>query len=262
MRPELRRRTRLLPAILSGLLGVVAPVPAPAQESRVVTQRQTWIGYMSQIRVSDDFSLWNDAHFVPEAFYVLRTGLTYHLAPRLAATAGFAYLGLPVDSVTRDLKRREYRPWAQIVYNSRIAGSWGIQQRVRYDARLRRNVDADGLAPGYGLTNRVRFLLNVRRDLPELLFGDRFLPYVSAGNEVLLDWTERGIRLDQNRITAGLGVTRGPLGLQLGYMNRNVQLPTGAGYVMNHTAVVWIFHNMDLRPPPDFDPESPEPHPP
>jgi hypothetical protein len=35
--------------------------------------------------------------------------------------------------------------------------------------------------------------------------------------------------------------------LQTGYMNRYVQSPVAGRYTSNHTLVVWLFHNIDLR---------------
>lgn len=249
--------SRAFAALLTLLTGIVLPSPAFSQEGgTVVSQSQVWLGYLTQARLSDDYSLWNDAHFVPGAFYVLRTGLGYHLAEGVTATAGFAYLGLPLGSVTRDLKRQEYRPWGQLVYSSPLAENWGFLHRVRYDARFRRNVIEEQLAPGFELTHRVRFLVTFRRDFSSLTLAE-LTPYVTVGNEVLLNWVPKGARLDQNRVTAGVGVSRGGLSVQVGYMNRHVQLASGTDFVTNHTLLVWVFHNFDLRRSGSASPEVP-----
>lgn len=212
-----------------------------------VSQGQVWLGYLTQTRLSEELSLWNDAHFVPEAFYILRTGVSVHLPERVVVTAGYAFLGLPVGTVTRDLDRREHRPWAQLVYPLRLGDEWGLSNRLRYDARIQRNVEDGEIAPGYGFVNRGRWMLTLRRELPELGFGDGIVPYASVGNEVLVAWDGEGTRLDQNRITAGLGATRRSVALQVSYMNRFVQVGSGRPSVMNHTLVVWVFHEFDLR---------------
>lgn len=235
-------------ASVSALTLALAP-SAHAQEKNVLEQGQVWLGYMTQARVSDQFSLWNDLHLVPGGFYVLRTGLTYHLGEDVSATAGYAFLGLPVARVTPSLERTEHRPWGQLVYTSRFAGQWRFMHRVRYDARFRRNVVDGQLAPGFGFNHRIRFLFTFRRDLPSLTFGDRWVPYVSVGNEVLLNFGAGVVydHLDQNRVNVGFGVGKRGLALQVGYMNRYVQLATGRDLVMNHTALLWVFHNFDLR---------------
>ncbi|MBX3251684.1 MAG: DUF2490 domain-containing protein [Myxococcales bacterium] len=230
------------------LVSNAAHAQAPAREVR--HQRQLWVGYMTQLRLTDRFGLWNDAHLVPGGFYVLRTGLTVHAHERVAVTAGYAFLGLPVGSLTPDLKRTEHRPWGQIVYSAHLGERWRIQQRFRYDARFRRNLDEGGLAPGYALTNRVRFMLNFRRDLTRLRFGP-MLPYFTFGNEVLLNFGRRVVynHLDQNRVSAALGVTYRGLSVQLGYMHRFVQLEAGNRFVANHTLTLWVFHAIDARRP-------------
>lgn len=234
--------------VLALALFPAAPALAQRESKSIATQQQTWLGYMTQLRVSDTYSLWNDFHLVPEGFYVLRTGLSYHFNERVTATAGYAFLGLPVGTLTQDLKRQEHRPWGQLVVNVPIAPNWSFTHRFRYDMRFRRNVADGQLASGYELTHRPRFLFTLRRNLPALRFGEQ-LPYVSFGNEVLLNFGSHVVfnRMDQNRVTAGVGVARRGLALQVGYMNRFVQLPSGRDFVMNHTLFLWLFHNIDLR---------------
>lgn len=224
--------------------------PGPRQV--VAHQQQLWLGFLTQTRFADRYSWWNDAHFVPGAFYIARTGLTYHFSQELSATAGYAYLGLPLGTVTRNLERREHRPWAQVVHNLLLDEQWSVASRFRYDARFRRNVEEGALAPGYGLTNRARLQMSVRRDFSELSWGRRrMVPYLSVANEVLVDAGPAGVRLDQNRITAGLGVAGRRVAVQASYMNRFVHLtspsPAGAEYMMNHTLVLWVFHHFDVR---------------
>lgn len=235
------------------LAGLGAPTLAHADdapERDVVEQNQLWAGVMTQVRVSDRASLWNDAHMVPDAFYIVRTGITGHLTDNLTVTGGYAFLGLPVpQGVTADLKRTEHRPWAQVVYTSMAAPAVQILHRIRYDARYRRNVADGALAQGFGLTHRVRFNLNVRVDLEPLRFGDGILPYVAIGDEVLLNFGPDVVfnTLDQNRVVGMIGLRRRGIAGQIGYMNRLVQLPTAHRLVMNHTLVGWLFVNIDAR---------------
>jgi hypothetical protein len=242
--------SRLLVPLLA-LLGWLLPAaPALAQTTGVDTRHQLWLGYMTQTRLSERYGWWNDAHLVPGSFYVLRTGLTYRWTERLHATLGYAYLGLALSSENRELKRPEHRPWGQMGYNQRFAQHWSFTARWRQDARFRRNVTNGQLAPGYGFANRSRLLVGLRRDFPELGLGEHAVPYATLGNEVLVEWTFSGARLDQNRVIVGIGLARRDVSLQLSYMNRYVQLAPGAASrgVMNHTLVLWLFQNFDLRP--------------
>jgi len=260
-RAPLRWRARGGAHRVALLLSLIASSAASADEppEREVDQRgQVWAGIMTQTRVSDRASLWNDAHFVPDGFFIVRTGATAHLTDNLTMTGGYAYLGLPVaGGLTRDLKRTEHRPWGQIVYTSQAAPAVQILNRIRYDARYRRNVTEGALAPGYGLTHRVRFNLNIRVDIEPLRFGDGVTPYVAVGDEVLLNFGPEVVfnTLDQNRVIGMVGLRRRGIAGQIGYMNRLVQLPTAHRLVMNHTLVGWLFVNIDARKKEhDFEP--------
>lgn len=233
---------------LAALWASSASAQAETPEKEIFHQRQIWLGYMSQTRISDKVALWADAHFVPGAFYVFRLGLTYRLTDRLHVTAGYAYLGLPVGGLTPDLKRTEHRPWAQGVYTARVIDHVKLIQRVRYDARFRRNVADGALAEGFGLTHRVRFMVGLRHNMEYLRTAD-VLPYVVLSNEALLNFGPSVVfnHLDQNRVSAAGGVSYRGFSVQLGYMNRFVQLPAGDRFVMNHTLILWAFHNLDLR---------------
>lgn len=223
---------------------MIALLLAWAAAEPVAHTGQGWLGVMTQQRVSEGFSLWNDAHLVPGGFFVLRTGLTAHLPHRFAATAGYAFLGLNLGD--RGLIRPEHRPWAQLVHAHAVE-RWRLTSRVRLDARYRRNVDGDALIAGYTPMFRVRLMFTARRDLPSLTVRG-LTPYVSLGDELLLNFgseVERD-RVDQNRVTAAAGVSRGGHAWQAGYMNRAVVRRTGA-VVMNHTALLWLFANFDLR---------------
>lgn len=233
-------------------LALCAPTAAGAQDvpaRELAHQPQLWLGYMTQTRVSDRASLWNDAHFVPSSFYIVRTGATVHPTESTALTAGYAYLGLPAGSLTRDFKRTEHRPWGQGVYSGAVTDGIRIVQRFRYDARFRRNVADGALADGFGLTHRLRFLVTLRFDVDRLSFGGGWTPFVSVGDEVLLNFGRDIVynHMDQNRATAMIGAARRGVTVQAGYMNRLVQLPTGHQLVMNHTAVLWVFHTIDAR---------------
>ncbi len=224
-----RRRPRRLLALVAALLAV-ASVTARAQEAPSATTRrgQVWVGYRTQTRFAPQRSWWNDAHLAPGGFFILRTGLTVHLPADLALTGGYAVLGLPVSEVPLDLKRPEHRPWGQLVYRPTLSERWRTSQRLRYDARFRRNLDAGALARGYTLTHRVQWMATVRDDLPGLAIR-RATPYLSVGDELLVNFgpVVARNRIDPNRAFAAVGL------------------------VTNHPALVWVFHTIDLRRAPE-----------
>lgn len=76
---------------------------------KVAERNQLWLGWMTSGKISDKISLWNDFHYVPETFLVLRTGISYHVLPNFTVTGGYAYLNLPTISDDIKLNRTEHR---------------------------------------------------------------------------------------------------------------------------------------------------------
>jgi hypothetical protein len=57
---------------------------------------EVWWGVMTSVRVAEKWSVWNDAHFVDETFFIYRTGMTYHnKRDNIVTTAGLSWLVLP-----------------------------------------------------------------------------------------------------------------------------------------------------------------------
>lgn len=244
-------KTKLL--LLQMAIALVVSWQALGQNTppqKVITQRfQQWVGYMTSTRVSDKFSWWNDFHYVPDGFYVARTGLTYHFPQSVNITAGYAYLGLPSGGVTADLKRSEHRPWGQMVISTPIAPHWSHMARVRYDARFRHNISGGELIDGYTFNHRLRFLTNIRKQFPALKPAENWMPFVSVSDEVLINFGKNIIYnyLDQNRATATIGMQHQNISFQVGYMNRFVQLSEGNKAIANHTLILWVVHTLDRR---------------
>jgi hypothetical protein len=216
-----------------------------SQEKTVVDKNQVWFGYMSSVTISQRFSLWNDFHFVPESFFVARTGLTYQ-AKNFNVTTGYGFLLLPLSTTQTQLTRREHRPWAQLLSSSSLSKSISYVNRVRYDARFKQVVTAEELQSSYGFTNRIRFLTGLRMNIP-IAGGEKNIPFVALSNEVLLNFGKDVVNntFDQNRIQLSLGLQRKTIQYQVGYMNRFVQ--TGnAQYTLNHTVLFWVIHKLSL----------------
>lgn len=228
----------ILCLLLSGINGL-------AQEKTVVEKNQLWLGYMSSVTINQRFSIWNDFHFVPESFFVARTGLTRQ-SKNLSVTTGYGFLLLPLSASQTQLSRKEHRPWAQLLTSTSLSKSLSFVNRVRYDARFKQIVAAEELQSAYGFTNRIRFLTGLRMNIP--LTGDeKNIPFVALSNEVLLNFGKEVANntFDQNRIQFSLGVQRKTIQYQVGYMNRFVQ--TGnAQYTLNHTILFWVVHKLSL----------------
>lgn len=221
---------------------------SPAWAQSAPDSSELWVGYMTQVRISEPLSLWNDVHHAPGLFYLLRTGLTLHLTGGLNATAGYGFLGLAVAPGSPLLERPEHRPWAQVVHGLRLGEHTLLSQRLRHEARFRQNVAQGTLGPGFELTHRLRFFAGLRQALPALAPTSGWTPFVALNNEVLLAFdAERGGRLDQNRAMLGLGIGDPTLSILVSYMHRFIHRPAEGDFLTKHALVVWVFHNLDLR---------------
>jgi len=213
---------------------------------------QFWIGYMTSTQFAPKYSLWNDFHYATEGFLVLRTGITRHFLNSLSITGGFAFARLPMGPANPSLQRKEYRPWAQILFNSDLGNGFGFTNRIRYDMRFR-EVLLEGLPidNNYVLTHRMRYLVSFQKKIPEWKTGQA-IPFISVANEVLVNFGEYVVynHLDQNRLSFTVGFTWNQLEVRTGYMNRFVQLPVGNEFVTYHTLILWFSQRFKTK---DFD---------
>ena len=64
----------------------------------------------------------------------------------------------------------------------------------------------------------------------------------NAGHEIKNDF-----RMDQNRISLGVGYQRKNMTFQVAYMNQLIESNTDYTFKMNHNLQILVFHNFDLR---------------
>lgn len=231
-------------SILFWMMTFLTMTVAEAQQ-KTVQNNQIWIGYMTSTKISDDYSLWNDVHYVPESFAIIRTGITRNVFNNGGITAGYAFLKLPVSS-GNGLERKEHRPWAQLQLTTPLTSGWSVSQRVRYDARFRQHIKDGELDDGYNFNHRVRFLFSIRKNLGKST-PSGVQPYIALSNETLLNFGKEITynTFDQNRASLSFGVQKKQIQYQLGFMNRFVQ--TGPErYTSNQTLVLWVIQKFDL----------------
>ena len=207
-----------------------------------------WVGYMTSGKLSEKYSLWNDFHYVPDGFFVARTGLTRFFHENLNLTAGYAYLNVPTQSDGVSLNRNEHRPWMQMVANHKVSNKLQMINRIRYDMRFRQDFANGELLDGFTFNHRLRMLISMRFPLvgKEIIGGT---PFVNISNEILVNFGENVANnyLDQNRLWLTFGIRLDNVSFQVGYMNRFVQLPQNSNFVRNHTLIMWVTHNFDFR---------------
>lgn len=227
------------------LLAICLSAPLAEAQEKTVQKNQVWIGYMTSTKISDKYSIWNDVHYVPESFAIVRTGLTRNVLNNGGITVGYAFLKLPVSPETK-LERNEHRPWAQVQLTAPLAAKWSVTQRIRYDARFRQRINDGELADGYTFNHRLRLLLSIRKNIGNCS-ARGVQPYLAVSNETLLNFGKEITynTFDQNRASLSFGIQKKQIQYQLGFMNRFVQ--TGpARYSSNQTVVIWVIQKFDL----------------
>lgn len=209
-----------------------------------IHERELWLGYIGAIRVADNWSLWQDYHYVPDAFAVARYGLTYKLNSRVQMTGGLGFVWTST-SFTNELLRGEYRPWGQVVGQTRLGAKLSGQLRFRYDARFRQKLGEGMVLDEHMFYNRLRVMARVRHDLKQLSNGD--VLHLNLMDELLYNaggQVNNGI--DQNRLYLLLGFTHKQYTLLGGYHVRMVAAPSG-GMRYNHGLTLWFLHTIDIR---------------
>lgn len=220
-----------------------------AQEKNVAQGTQVWGGYISSVRLHPKFSLWNDIHYVPESFLILRHGLSIHLTNQISATGGYAWLHTAVAAQNNRLSRFEHRPWGQLMVNLPVGEKYQIHHRIRYDYRIRQAM-LDGIPQqdDFRAYHRLRLMTSFRRPLIGQKLGDR-IPFLTVGNELLVNFGKQITfnHFDQNRFWIMAGIQASPFTIQLGYMHRFVQGSSGYDFAIYHTPVLWVTHAMNSK---------------
>lgn len=218
----------------------------------MIYENQAWVGYITQTMVSDHFSIWNDAHFVPKSFLILRTGGTYHFDVNKklkgTTTVGYARLWLYPGSNTAVDTRNEHRPWGQTTLSHNV-NRFSFTHRLRYDARFKQRLVNGKAVDAYDFNWRFRYFFQAKYKLHETA-DKKSQWYAYVFNEIMYDYgsiIKNNFRRNQNRFTIGAGYKHNNLAVQAGYINMLKQSPTTDQQTMAHTAMVMVFHNFDLR---------------
>ena len=210
---------------------------------------RVWLGYLTTTRVSNHFSLWNDAHWVSHGFGIVRTGLSYHFnnKPNMVTTLGYAHLWIYPAAGNKTF-RPEHRLWGQTTATHKYS-DFNFFHRLRYEARFRQTIVADHLMDEFNFNYRLRYLFQTKYNLTQRKDAKQKF-YALVSDEVLYNLGKEiksDFRLDQNRFSAGAGCSIKNVTIQLAYMNQLVKAAATDTYSMNHHAQLMVFHNFDLR---------------
>jgi hypothetical protein len=230
---------RLLFTLLFGLT-------AGWSSSQVEFQEELWSGLILNARVADHWSLWQDMHFVPNSFYITRSGVTYHHRDRWVVTGGYATV-LTATPFSNRLIRPEHRPWGQAELRLPLKNGTQLRSRLRYDARFRRELSDATVIDRYLLYHRVRFMTGLRFPLskPGVALNIMQEALFNHGANAPSTW------LDQWRLFTLFEFPLGPLRSMAGYHAR--LLPNASGqHAVRHGVTIWFLYGIDGRGPAAF----------
>ncbi|GAB4328623.1 MAG: hypothetical protein OHK0038_02510 [Flammeovirgaceae bacterium] len=193
--------------------------------------------------------MFNDIHFVPDVFLVLRTGLTYKTPIKnLNTTLGYGYLNLYPSRFDYHTLRPEHRVWGQTTYNHSANERIRFSHRARYEARFRHKMKDDEKIEGYNFNWRWRYMVQIRYNFPKK-DTQKGLFYAWLAGEILVNSgkeIKNNFRTDQYRLLLGAGYQINSLSFQLMYINRTVLSASADIYTMNHTLGLWVFHQIQF----------------
>lgn len=208
---------------------------------------QIWVGYITQSKITNDLSWWNDVHWVPESFGLARTGITYHFGKKnqMTTTLGYAF-GKIYPPEGNETFRPEHRLWGQTTLSHKHT-NFSFLHRLRYEGRFRGKIIEDHLQNEFNFNYRLRYLLQARYYFKNQKKGNF---YLMASDEVLFNAgheIKNNFRLDQNRISLGIGYQLKKMTFQLAYMNQMVESNANYTFKVNHNLQLLVFHSFDLR---------------
>ena len=192
--------------------------------------------------------MWNDTHWVPDNFYIIRTGLTYHFDNKLKTTTTLGYaLAWSYHPEEQETFKFEQRPWEQTTI-SLSSKSFYFFHRLRYEARFRKTIIEDRATSDYNFNYRLRYLFQMRYNFDKNpKTGNRF--YTLASDEIMFNAGEEitnSFRFDQNRVTLGFGYQTKNMSFQLAYMKQLILANTSDISKVNNNLQLFIFHNFDF----------------
>ena len=208
-------------------------------------RQQFWLGYITDLKFNDKWSLWNDTHWVPGSFFILRTGITKQFKKQgIKTTLGYGHLWAypPSDKKTF---RPEHRLWGQTTLSYGHKKPWRFLHRLRYEARFRGTIIDDFLINEFNFNYRFRYLFQTKLALNSSS-NQQSKWFLSASNEFLFNLGKEikgDFRLDQNRISFGAGYEINNMTFQLAYVNQLIESNLDYSFRMNHNIQLLVFQN-------------------
>jgi hypothetical protein len=236
------KRMLLLLFVISGCLQLRANV-----------DKQLWIGYIHQGRISNKWGYWLDVHHRTKNNFlqnlhtdIVRVGGTYFINDHLRVTLGYAFIIQFPSLTNQGFVRPEHRPWQQIFYTINHKRIRFIQY-VRSEQRFINKTEGETLVDGFHFRQRFRYNAMLITVLTKNGFKQGAVGLV-LNDEVMVNAysTDKVKAYDQNRAFAGLSFNiTDALQLHAGYMNIYAFTPKGPEIV--HAIRLFLMHSHDFR---------------
>lgn len=226
-----------------------------AQTTKSVTnENQIWLGYFNQTRLTNKIGLWLDLHVrTKEEFtnslsqIIIRPGITYHIDDNTRITLGYAYVNNYPAEGHNSISQPEHRMWQQFQWHTDYTRT-KLTQAIRLEEKYKHKILNDStLADGFNFNYKIRY--NLTCEVPFSRLPTNKFSFI-LNNEVHINFGKEIIYnyFDQNRFFVGFKVNiRKHDNLQLGYMNRFQQLPSGNKYRNNNIIRLFYLQNFDFR---------------
>lgn len=236
-------------------------------QRRTETNSNLWVSYLGDYRLSEHWSIHNEAHWrranLGEHWQqlLIRPAVNFHLNPNVMFTVGYSYyenFGYGDNPIR--FRNWEHHAFEQVQF-SHTLGRLKLTHRYRFEQRYiasLRPTPNDPQNPAFDHFNylnrfRYRLLLTLPLNHPTLVAKTWF---VSAYDEAFLTFGDpsHGDFVQQNRASVLLGYQWNALGsVQVGYMLQSLNRPgfvSGADLMeMNNTLHLIITYNLDFRKP-------------
>ena len=229
---------------------------AQTQAKQISDAEQTWLGYFTQVRVSNKWGIWTDIHyrtkenFVEGSYrFLARVAAIHYFTDDFRLLNGYTFNNNFPEEGHANISQPEHRIWQQLQFNTfynKIKATQWLRLEERWLHKIKND---DELADGYNFATRLRYNYLLQIPLSKKGIVPKTFSVV-LNDEVFLNLGKNVLynTFDQNRLFVGFAYTFSPKStLQFGYMNVYQELAAGYKYKNLNTLRIFFFQNFDLR---------------